>query len=51
MRLSGSFGSEKPGPPVPPEMLAGVPLGEGETQGLVFWVDFIQLPALHASIL
>jgi ABC-type lipoprotein export system ATPase subunit/ABC-type lipoprotein release transport system permease subunit len=35
VRLSGSFGSDQSGPPVPPEMLAGAPLGEGETQGLV----------------
>ena len=35
VRLSGSFGSHQTGPPVPPEMLAGLPLGEGETRGLV----------------
>jgi putative ABC transport system permease protein len=36
VRLSGSFGnrSRGPGVPAPPEMLAGVPLGEGDTQGL-----------------
>ncbi len=35
VRVAGRFGSDQPGPPVPPEMLAGVPLGEGETQGVV----------------
>lgn len=35
VRLSGRFGSDQPGPPIPPEMLAGAPLGEGETIGLV----------------
>ncbi len=36
VRLSGGFGSSPRGPgmPAPPEMLAGVPLGEGDTQGL-----------------
>jgi hypothetical protein len=36
VRLSGGFGSRSRGPgvPAPPEMLAGVPLGEGDTQGL-----------------
>ena len=36
VRLSGGFGgsSRGPGMPAPPEMLAGVPLGEGDTQGL-----------------
>ena len=41
VRLSGDFGSDQSGrggPPdflTPPEMLAGIPLGEGETEGLV----------------
>jgi ABC-type lipoprotein export system ATPase subunit/ABC-type lipoprotein release transport system permease subunit len=41
VRLSGDFGNEHPGPDgppdflTPPEMLAGIPLGEGETEGLV----------------
>lgn len=38
VRLSGGFGNHQPGPPSlmdVPEMLAGVPLGEGDTQGLV----------------
>ncbi len=36
VRLSGGFGnrSRGPGVPAPPEMLAGVSLGEGDTQGL-----------------
>jgi len=36
VRLSGGFGSSPHGPgmPAPPEMLAGGPLGEGDTQGL-----------------
>ncbi len=36
VRLSGGFGHSPAGPgmPAPPEMLAGVPLGEGDTQGL-----------------
>lgn len=36
VRLSGGFGnrSRGPGMPAPPEMLAGAPLGEGDTQGL-----------------
>jgi ABC-type lipoprotein export system ATPase subunit/ABC-type lipoprotein release transport system permease subunit len=36
VRLSGDFGtgSRGPGMPSPPEMLAGVSLGEGDTQGL-----------------
>ena len=36
VRLSGGFGTSPRGPgmPAPPEMLAGVPLGEGDTQGL-----------------
>jgi ABC-type lipoprotein export system ATPase subunit/ABC-type lipoprotein release transport system permease subunit len=35
--LAGAFGRGHPGPniPTPPEMLAGSPLGEGETQGLI----------------
>jgi ABC-type lipoprotein export system ATPase subunit/ABC-type antimicrobial peptide transport system permease subunit len=35
IRLSGTFGTDQMGPPIPPEILFGVPLGEGETQGLV----------------
>ena len=35
VRLSGSFGTDHMGPPIPPEMLVGDSLGEGETQGLV----------------
>jgi ABC-type lipoprotein export system ATPase subunit len=40
IRLSGGFGSEQRGPGgpdflTPPEMLAGSPLGEGDTEGLV----------------
>jgi ABC-type lipoprotein export system ATPase subunit/ABC-type lipoprotein release transport system permease subunit len=35
IQLSGTFGTDRMGPPVPPEMLVGVSLGEGETQGLV----------------
>ena len=36
IRLSGGFGHSPAGPgmPAPPEMLAGVELGEGDTQGL-----------------
>jgi ABC-type lipoprotein export system ATPase subunit/ABC-type lipoprotein release transport system permease subunit len=36
VRLSGGFGTSPRGPgmPAPPQMLAGVPLGEGNTQGL-----------------
>ena len=40
IRLSGGFGNEQRGPGgpdflTPPEMLAGAPLGEGESEGLV----------------
>jgi ABC-type lipoprotein export system ATPase subunit/ABC-type lipoprotein release transport system permease subunit len=40
IRLSGGFGNDGPGPGgpdflSPPEMLAGSPLGEGDTEGLV----------------
>ena len=36
IRLSGGFGHSPAGPrmPTPPEMLAGIPLGEGDTQGV-----------------
>jgi ABC-type lipoprotein export system ATPase subunit/cell division protein FtsX len=35
IQLSGTFGTDRMGPPIPPEMLVGVSLGVGETQGLV----------------
>jgi len=35
IQLSGTFGTDRMGPPIPPEMLVGVSLGEGETAGLV----------------
>jgi len=40
VRLSGGFGNDQPGPGgpdflTPPEMLAGIPFGEGDTQGVV----------------
>jgi ABC-type lipoprotein export system ATPase subunit/ABC-type antimicrobial peptide transport system permease subunit len=39
IRLSGTFGTDQMGPPIPPEMLFGASLGEGETQGLVIVND------------
>jgi ABC-type lipoprotein export system ATPase subunit/ABC-type lipoprotein release transport system permease subunit len=35
IQLSGTFGTDRMGPPIPPEIIVGVSLGEGETQGLV----------------
>jgi ABC-type lipoprotein export system ATPase subunit/ABC-type lipoprotein release transport system permease subunit len=35
IQLSGTFGTDRMGPPLPPEMIEGVSLGQGDTQGLV----------------
>jgi len=35
VNLSSTFGSNRGGPPIPPEVLVGESLGEGDTQGIV----------------